>query len=207
MRFMLRCFSCALIFSGVLLYVAAAPAFVMEVLHLKETDFIPLIGGMTLGSFASGKLSHRISRGKLIWLCFVIMLVAAAGNMAYTSLFQPQIPWVLLPLVVYSFGAAAAMPAMTLIAIEMFPRVRGLAASLQSFLFMGLFALESAFVAPLLSGNAFKFALATGIGAVLGLLCWSLSPPREEETPVETVEEETPVETVEDEQGELVPVL
>ncbi len=177
--FILRSISTALAFSGIMIYVAAAPAFIINILHLSVTDFgwlfLPLIGGMILGSFAAGRLSHRVKPRAIISASFVIMLVAMAVNLAYCAWFPVRVPWAVLPLFIYAFGAALGTPVMSMITLEMFPRMRGLAASFQTFLFMLLFALVSGIIVPLLFGSPFKFALGTGVGAVLSLVCWVLS--------------------------------
>jgi DHA1 family bicyclomycin/chloramphenicol resistance-like MFS transporter len=67
---------------------------------------------------------------------------------------------------------ALATPAMTVRALEVFPRHRGLAASLQGFIFMALFALGSGLVCPLLFGSAFKLAAGVAAGVVASALCW-----------------------------------
>jgi len=53
-----------------------------------------------------------------------------------------------------------AVPGMTVQVLSIFPQMRGLAASLQSFVQMGIFALVSAFVAPLLFHSAQWLAIA-----------------------------------------------
>src|SRR5690606_21641008 len=53
----------AMNFAGLFLYIASAPAFVMDLLGKGERDFawlfIPTIGGMTLGAYLSGRLAGR----------------------------------------------------------------------------------------------------------------------------------------------------
>jgi len=177
--FMLRSISTALAFSGIMIYVAAAPAFVIGILGLTVTDFgwlfLPLIGGMMLGSVAAGKLSQRVKPRAIISASFIIMLVSTAANLVYCAWFPVEIPWAILPLVGYAFGAAMGTPVMSMITLEMFPKVRGLAASFQTFVFMMLFAVESGLIVPLLYGSPFKFAVGTAVGAVLSLICWMLS--------------------------------
>jgi DHA1 family bicyclomycin/chloramphenicol resistance-like MFS transporter len=181
LRFMLRSISIALAFSGVMIYVAGAPAFVLNILDLSVTEFgwlfVPLIGGMTLGSLAAARLSHVLRAEAIIRGSFVIMFVAAVANIAYCAWADVKIPWAVVPMFVYAFGAAAATPAMMMMALEMFPNVRGLAASFQTFVFMILFTLEAGVIAPLLFDSPLKFAVAVAIGAVLSVICWIASSP------------------------------
>jgi DHA1 family bicyclomycin/chloramphenicol resistance-like MFS transporter len=175
-RFIAKCLGIALSFSGVLIYVGAAPAFVLNILHLSVTEFgwlfIPLIGGMTLGSMVSGKLSHHHSPHAMIRAGYLIMILSVAANLTYTGFCAVEIPWAVLPMFFYGFGMALATPAMTVMTLEMFPAYRGLASSLQSFTFMIVFALGSGLVCPLLFGSAFLLALGSAIGLGLSMACW-----------------------------------
>jgi DHA1 family bicyclomycin/chloramphenicol resistance-like MFS transporter len=175
--FMLRGLSIAVGFAGVLLYVAAAPAFVLEILGLGVTQFgwlfLPLIGGMTVGSLLSGKLSHRVAAEKLIRAGFAVMIMAAAANVAYCAWGPVRIPWAVAPICLYGFGASLCAPAMTTITLEMIPEARGLAASLQTFLFMILFALTAGVAVPLLFDHPLKLAAASAGGAVFSVALWS----------------------------------
>jgi DHA1 family bicyclomycin/chloramphenicol resistance-like MFS transporter len=69
-----------------------------------------------------------------------------------------------LPLMVYTFGLAVAMPAIQVGALGLFPDNRGLAASMLAFIQMMSFALVSGLVAPLLFDSAFKLACGVTVG-------------------------------------------
>jgi len=174
--FMLQGLSIAFTFWGIMMYIGSAPAFVIQILHLRDTDygwlFIPLIGGMTAGSWTAGWCSHRFQSSTLIGTGFAIMAVAAAVNLAYSLLVPAAIPWAIVAPMFYCFGMALATPAMTVRALEIFPRHRGLAASLQGFFFMALFAIGSGVVCPLLFGSAWKFATGVVSGVIVSAFCW-----------------------------------
>ena len=176
LRFLLQSSAIALSFAGVRFYVGAAPSFVMTVLHLPVTAFgwlfVPLIGGMTLGSFAAGWASHRWAPRITIGLGFAVMMVGGAADLIYSWGWTIRIPWAVLPLFVYAFGVSLATPAMTVETLELFPAVRGLAASLQGFTFMILFAIGSGAICPFLFGSARRFALAVVIGLLASAACW-----------------------------------
>jgi MFS transporter, DHA1 family, multidrug resistance protein len=179
LEFMLRAIAIALTFSGIMLYVAAAPTFVLDILHLEVTQFawmfIPIIGGMTLGSYLSGRWADTIEPTRLIGAGFTIMLVSASINVLYSAFFTVQIPWAVVPLFTYAFGANLIVPTMTLMGLEMFPGVRGMASSLQTFLFMLLFSLESGVIVPLLYGDPLRLSGGVLVGAVLSVVCWRLA--------------------------------
>jgi len=174
--FMLQAFSIGFAFGGVMMYVSSAPAFVVHILHLHETDygwlFIPLIGGMSAGSWVAGRWSHSFRPATMITAGFVVMTIAAAANIAYAALVTSAIPWAIVAPFFYCFGMSLAVPGMTVRALELFPRHRGLAASLQGFTFMALFALGSGVICPLLFDSALKLAFGVGGGVILSALCW-----------------------------------
>ena len=178
-RFLLLSLTVGLAFGGLALYIGAAANFVMEILHLPETAFawmfIPLIGGMVLGSAWSGKVAARIPPARMTSIGFAIMALGAALGVGYNALFVAQVPWAVLPLMVFTFGLAVAMPAIQMSAFRLFPDNRGLASSLLSFIQMICFAIVSGLVAPMLFGSAFKLACAMLGGLALSLVCWRLS--------------------------------
>ncbi|MBJ7312624.1 multidrug effflux MFS transporter [Rugamonas sp. CCM 8940] len=178
-QFLLVSVAVGMSFAGFALYIGSAAYFVMNILHLPETAFawlfIPLISGMVVGSALAAKFAHRYSQAALIWASYALMIVAAAVNIAYNYYFAAEVPWAVLPLFVYSFALALAMPPMTLLALNHFPNNSGLASSMQSFIQMLLFALVSGLVAPLLFDSALKLACGVMAGLVLSLLAWLLA--------------------------------
>jgi MFS transporter, DHA1 family, multidrug resistance protein len=89
------------------------------------------------------------------------------------------VPWAVLPIMVYTFGLALAVPGMTMMTLGIFPEMRGLAASLQNFLQMLIFAVISGAVAPALFGSAFKLAAGASVGLLFAALFWLLGTRHE----------------------------
>lgn len=177
--FLLRSLGISMAYSGIMIYVAAAPTFVMDILGLGITDFgwlfVPVIVGMTAGSITAGWMSHRVRAALVISTGFTLMILAGIWNVVYAAGFPQQLPWAVLPLALFAFGAAVCSPAMSMITLEMFPQSRGLAASLQTFLFMLLFAVVSGLLVPLLPGGPLPFALAVLAGGILSVACWGIA--------------------------------
>jgi DHA1 family bicyclomycin/chloramphenicol resistance-like MFS transporter len=192
--FMLRSAGTAFSFTGIMLYVAAAPVYIIDLLHLSVKDFgwlfVTFIAGMTVGSFASGRLSHRVRPDVLIGAGYGLMIFAVVSSLVYTSLFDCRVPWAVIPHFFYGFGVALASPAMTVLALEMFPHVKGLPSSLQGFIFMVIFALVSGFFAPLLFASAFHLAVGAAIGLGISALLWWLGSRGQGGHAVLTAEEE-----------------
>jgi MFS transporter, DHA1 family, multidrug resistance protein len=199
-RFLCRSTATAMSFVGIMLYVASAPAYLIDILHLTVKDFgwlfVTFISGMTLGSMLSGNLSHRLKPRTIIRLGYAVMTLAALGSLFYTAVFVPRIPWVIIPHFFYGLGMALGSPAMTILTLEMFPKVKGLASSLQSFIFLMLFSLISGVIAPLLFVSAFRLAMGSAVGLALSAILWWIGSKGEREHAVLTHEEEQLVEEV-----------
>jgi DHA1 family bicyclomycin/chloramphenicol resistance-like MFS transporter len=169
-QFLLLSLSVGLAFGGLSLYIGSAANFVMEILHLPETAFawmfIPLISGMVTGSSWGGKRAASMAPSRLRAIGFGLMLLACVLNVGYTAWAGDAVavPWAVLPLMVYTFGLAVAMPAIQVGALGLFPDNRGLAASMLAFIQMMAFALVSGLVAPLLFDSAFKLACGVTVG-------------------------------------------
>jgi DHA1 family bicyclomycin/chloramphenicol resistance-like MFS transporter len=177
-RFLLCVLAIGFSFGGFAVYISSAPAFVMEILHLPETAFawlfIPMISGTIVGSFIVTRIARRIRPSTLIRIGFALMILAALFNVVYNSLFAAAIPWAVMPIMLYSFGLALAIPGMTVAALDFFPTMRGLASSLQGFAQMTIFASISGFIAPLLYTSALKLAWGVAACVLLCMVCWGL---------------------------------
>lgn len=180
-QFLLLSLAVGLAFGGLSLYIGSAANFVMEILGLPETAFgwmfIPLISGMVLGSAWGGKRASKIKAPRMLRIGYGLMLLACVLNVGYTALAGERVtvPWAVLPLMVYTFGLAVAMPAIQVGALGLFPDNRGLASSMLSFIQMMSFALMSGLVAPLLFGSAFKIAVGVAVGLAASFAALALS--------------------------------
>ena len=178
-QFLLLSLAVGMSFGGLSLYIGSAANFVMEILHLPETAFgwlfVPLISGMVLGSAWGGKKADKIKPARMVWLGFGVMALAAVLNVGYNALFVADVPWAVLPLMIYTFGLAVAMPPIQVGALALFPDNRGLASSMLSFIQMMAFALVSGLLAPMLFDSAFKLACGVMAGLVASFACWRLS--------------------------------
>lgn len=163
-------------FAGFFVYILSAPAFVYGLLRLSETQFawlfVPGIAGVMAGAALSGRLAGRLDPRATIRLGFAIMFGASAFNIAYSALAPPAVPWSVLPVMLYTIGMALAMPSLTLLALDLFPAHRGLAASLLGFGHSLVSALAAGVISPLLSHDDLTLALGMGALAFLGYGSW-----------------------------------
>lgn len=150
------------------LYISSAPLLVVNLLGLGETDFgilfIPLISGMVVGSWVSGRLAGRLSGSRLASLGYRISLAAAVLNVVLNLVPMTRgLPWTVLPLPLLTFGIALAFPVLTLAMLDLFPHSRGSASSVQNFL-------------ALLGNTLISGALAPALGfSLTALACGSLT--------------------------------
>ena len=176
--FLLLTFTVSCNFNGFFLYVLSAPVFLMEHLGLPETGFgwffIPTVGGMMLGSASSARLAGRLSPPRTIALGCGLMLAAAAANLAVSTWLTPGLPQSVIPVMLYTFGMAIAMPSLTLLALDHFPTHRGLASSCQSFLQMLFSSLTAGVVAPALWSSVVGLAVGMVGNLLLGLASFGL---------------------------------
>jgi DHA1 family bicyclomycin/chloramphenicol resistance-like MFS transporter len=164
-------------FSALFLFIASAPAFVLDLLKLDERQFgwffVPMITGMMLGAFVSGRAAGRITGTRLANIGFACSGVAVAANLLYGALVaQPTLPWAILPMTLNAFGIALVFPIVTLAILDMYPRQRGSASSLQAFTGLVLNALVAGVLSPLVSHRMLHMAMAAAAFTLVGWLFW-----------------------------------
>lgn len=174
--FLLLSAALAMNFNGFFVYVLSAPEFLMNHLGLRETDFawlfVPAVAGLVGGSMLSGRVAGRWTAMRCIGVGFAIMVLAAVANVVHAALLPPAVPDSVLPVALYTFGMALAMPSLTLLALDLFPARRGLASSCQSFMQVGVNALTAGAIAPLLWATPLTLSAGMSGFLALGLLCF-----------------------------------
>jgi MFS transporter, DHA1 family, multidrug resistance protein len=168
----------AFTFAGLMLYIAAAPAFVMTHLKLPETAFawlfMPFIFGLMTSALISGRLAGRITLVRQMAIGLSIAGLGCVANVTYCALFSPAVPWSILPLYVYGLGLGLFSSANTLRLLDLFPTLRGTCSSLMSFCQTMLSAIVVGVVVPRVSGSVLSLALTASVLFVIGLASWSV---------------------------------
>jgi len=177
--FLLAIIGVGFAFAGFALYISSAAHFIMEILKLPQTAFgwlfIPFISGMFCGSMINSKFAGKFQLEKTMTVGLSILFTGAVLNVLYNLFFEPTVPWAVLPIFVYAFGMSLALPGMTILTLNYYPKMRGTASSLQSSVQMMIFAMMSGVVAPLLFDSALKLALGMLGTASLCLGLWTMS--------------------------------
>ncbi len=166
----------ALVFAGLFLYIASAPVLLFDVLHFAPEEFgwffIPIIAGITLGAFVSGAAADRLRPNQTINLGFALLGSAVILNMLQALLLPPNTFLVVAPVVLYAAGMAVTSPSLTLLALDNYPKRRGLASAVQGFTETMVNAFVAGMLSPLFSHHVWTLALGMLGLLVMAYLLW-----------------------------------
>lgn len=174
--FHLKAATVAFNFSGLFLYVAAAPVFLTQHLGLGPDQFawqfVPAVGGIFCGALCANRLAGKIRIPQQILIGFVFLVGAGCANVGYHAFFPPALPWSVAPLFFYTFGMSLVAPGATLMVLDLFPEIRGTTASCQSFTMTLLAAVVAGVIAPVLWRSPLWLATGQLAFALIALACW-----------------------------------
>jgi len=178
-RFMALALANAGVNLAIYLYIFSAPTFVIKHLGLGEQSFgwlfIPIVGGLLVGSFVAHRMAGRASPERSVMLGHAVMIMAGAVNIGLATLHVPAMPWALVALPIFAVGMMITQPSLQLLALDCFPERRGLASSgyvtIQQ---MGNF-LSSAVLVPLLLDSTAYMAIGMATLQMFGLLMFRLA--------------------------------
>ena len=95
---------------------------------------------------------------------------------------HPVVPWAVLPVTIYTFGISLLMPILTVEVMGQFPKMRGLASSLQGFAQMTVFAIMSGLIVPHLFHSGLLLAICQAVMVARGMMIWWFSTQRKAST-------------------------
>ncbi|MDH3335285.1 MAG: multidrug effflux MFS transporter [Rhodospirillaceae bacterium] len=175
-HFMFLVVSLSSTFGGLFVYIAGAPTVIYDFLGLGSDGFaymfIPMVGGVMMGSVISGRLTHKTSSSKIASIGFWVLTAAVTINILQAEFISPTMISVVGSLVAYAFGLALVMPAISVMALDCFPHNRGSAAAVQGFLQTLSIAAVSSLAVPLLSEKLIFFAGGQGMLLALSIALW-----------------------------------
>jgi DHA1 family bicyclomycin/chloramphenicol resistance-like MFS transporter len=176
-QFMLYAFALGTTFSAMIAFIGAAPAIVMHHWHLGETQFaylfVPLIIGIMGGAFLSGRLAGRIPGTRQIAIGYTITLSGGALTVLLQALMDsPPVFAQQVLITVVALGVQLMMPIYALRMLDLFPDVRGSAASVQSCVMLGVGAVFLGALVPAISHSMLELAIGSLSAAVIGFLIW-----------------------------------
>ena len=163
--------------AGFFIYIANAPAFVLDILGLDQNHFpwlfVPAISGLVCGAILTDRLAGRVPMRILVAIGYALMLVAALLNLAVAFFVQPaRVPWSVLPIALGAIGVNLVAPALNLLVLDRFPQYRGGTSSVQAFLMLSFSALLAGVFGPFVADSASHLAIASGLFYLSGLIGW-----------------------------------
>jgi DHA1 family bicyclomycin/chloramphenicol resistance-like MFS transporter len=175
-RFLLVILVFALIFGGMFVYIAGAPALLYRHLGMGASQFVwlfaPMVSGIFAGAWLAGRLAGRLGTRQTVWAGLTLMAFASAANVVQGSLLPVQAVTVIGPMVIYAFGLSLSIPSLSLLALEYFPRNRGMASAVQSFVQTGANALVAGMLVPAVTHAVAAMAVATAALQAAGWILW-----------------------------------
>ena len=166
----------ALNFAGFFVYIASAPTFLVDLLGVSSYGFawlfVPMIAGVMCGALISGRSAGRLSATNTVKLGYALMFTAVGFDLGVAWFVAPGVPWHVLPIMLYTMGSSVVMPTASLLMIDLFPTMRGLASSLQGFFHFALAAVNAGSIAPLLAHSLKALALGMAAFTVASLVLW-----------------------------------
>ncbi len=168
----------ALNFAAFFLYIASAPSFLIDLLGVSSYGFawlfMPMIGGVMIGALVSGRAAGKLSAARTIGVGYLLMFAGATIQMAVAWYVAPAVQWHVLPIMIYTMGSSIVMPSATLLLLDLFPTMRGMASSLQGFVHFVLAAVNAGTIAPFLAQSLKGLAAGMAGFTVLSVALWIL---------------------------------
>ncbi len=164
-------------FASLMCIIGAAPAVVIDHWHLSETQFatlfLPAIGGLIGGAFLSGRMAGRVSHARQSFLGFSLAL-CGAGFMVILQALLEMPPLILQQamLTLIALGVQLTSPSLSLRMLDLFPRARGSAASVQSCVSIAIGAFVFGVLSPALSGSMLTLAMGSACSALVAASLW-----------------------------------
>ncbi len=168
----------ALNFAAFFVYIASAPAYLIDLLGVSSYGFawlfVPMIAGIMIGAMISGRLAGRLSPRDTVRLGYLLMFAGVAAQLAVAWWVTPTVPWHVLPIMLFTTGSAVVMPSTTLLLLDLFPNMRGLVSSLQGFMHFALAAINAGTISPFLAQSLKGLALGMAGFSILSLVLWTI---------------------------------
>lgn len=168
-------------FAAMMTFIGAAPAVVVDHWHLRETQFAwlfaPVIGGFVVGAWISGRMAGRVAGTRQAEIGFLLALVAAGLMLALQAFVAaPPIHVQQVLLAAMALGVQLVSPVLSLRMLDLFPRARGAAASVQSFVSILISAMVFGQLSPLLSSSLLRLAVGSFVAALFAFALWRRAP-------------------------------
>ena len=167
-------------FASFFIYIAGAPTLLFDILKLEANSFyvlfVPMVSGIMLGAVVSTRLINHYSARQITHTFLSLMFIIAAINLLLSYTVEVSIFRAITPLVLYSFSLSVIMPVITIAIIDCFPKNRGVATAMQSFIQMSFNGLTASFIVTLIGAVMINFTF-TQMGLIsIALMLWLYDP-------------------------------
>jgi MFS transporter, DHA1 family, multidrug resistance protein len=179
-EFLMLALAAAINFSAIAVMIGAAPTIIERHWGMSETSyaalFVPVISGILVGAWASGRIAGRVDLAFQVRLGFGVTFAAGLTRVIlHLTMDSVPIPAQQAVLFFAGLGAQFAFPVLTLRMLDLFPAARGTAASVQSFVALLITASTLGLVSPKASQQLHWLAYASLAYTTAASLCWYLS--------------------------------
>jgi DHA1 family bicyclomycin/chloramphenicol resistance-like MFS transporter len=153
---------------------------VLDHWHLAETQFaalfVPIIAGFVVGAWVSGRMAGQVAGATQAEIGFAVALAGTSLMVALqASMVAPPLLLQQLLLATIGLGVQLVSPILTLRMLDLFPRARGSAASVQSCISIVIAAAVFGLLVPLLSGSLLTLAAGSLTAALVSFGLWRLA--------------------------------
>ena len=170
-------------FAAIMCFIGAAPMVVTTHWHLSETQFanlfFPVISGFAIGAWISGRLAGRVPGDRQVQWGFAISLPVSITTVLLHALVKaPPLLLQQVLLTAAAIGVQLISPVVTLRMLDLFPKARGSAASVQSCISIVISAIVFGALAPLASGSMLNLSEASLCAVLIGFALWRTAQHR-----------------------------
>jgi DHA1 family bicyclomycin/chloramphenicol resistance-like MFS transporter len=176
-EFIVLALAAGLTICAMMTYLGAAPAIVLGLWHLTETQFAwlfaPIIAGFILGAWLSGRLAGRITGRRQVASGFAVSLGSSTLVLVLHVMVHPLPIGVQEVLIgIDAVGVQLVMPILVLSMLDLFPMSRGSAASVQSCVMLLTGAGCIGLAVPALAGSLWLLAAGSSACTLIGCGLW-----------------------------------
>ena len=143
-----------LVYAGLLAYISSSSFVYIDMLGVPVQYFglifLTAVAGYIVGSAVSARLAHRLGSQQLMLGGAILALLAVGITLTAALLWPPNVPALMLPMILYSAGLGLVLPHAMAIALRPFPHIAGTASALMGFIQMSLSAAASAIAGAVL---------------------------------------------------------
>jgi DHA1 family bicyclomycin/chloramphenicol resistance-like MFS transporter len=163
-------------FAAFFIYIAAAPAFLVDLLGVSTWGFawlfLPMIAGVIAGAMLSGRMAGRYSPQRTIRIGYSLIAAGAVLNVLICQFAPPFVAWNVAPIMIYAAGSSLVAPSIMISLLDLFPTMRGMASSLQGFVQFTFSGVVAGTIAPLLARSLAGLAWGMAAFSVASFASW-----------------------------------